>query len=245
MFISASLLLTLASNSPLTFQQQAQKQGLEVIQSHTAKPTAGGYLLTMLVRQAGRMYNVNCDYNQSNQIVQIYNAPIDIRGIKAACHHQGNDQLLTVLAVNNPQLIPGGYRTTMVVRQKGNPVPVNCIYASSGEVTVGKDNTDRLVGTEWQLVDNPQISLVFPQVGRLAGFGGCNRYFGSFTLQGSQLQIRGVASTKKACIPEVMRQEDNYFRSLSQATTLQLEGEKLTIAVPAAPPLVFQKNRQP
>ena len=80
-----------------------------------------------------------------------------------------------------------------------------------------------LPGTEWRLVDldgsaefdaslAPQ--LTFADDGTLAGFAGCNTYNGSFTLDGSTIDIGPLATTKMACAPPGSDIEAAYLPAL-------------------------------
>ena len=96
-----------------------------------------------------------------------------------------------------------------------------------------------LHGTTWRLVDlsgKPALSdvsatLSFPELGRLAGTGSCNRFFGSVKLTGDAMEIAGVGSTKMACPEPIMGQERTYLEALQAATRYAIEGNTLSIWV--------------
>ena len=68
------------------------------------------------------------------------------------------------------------------------------------------------------------------QAGRLSGSGGCNRYFGSYTLTADRLQIGSMASTRMMCDPVRMEQEDRFFQALLTAERCELsQGELLIV----------------
>jgi heat shock protein HslJ len=81
-----------------------------------------------------------------------------------------------------------------------------------------------LVGTPWRLedldrkgiIDRSRITLVLGADGRLAGHAGCNRYFGSYTLESGTLRIdERIGSTRMACAAEsLMYQEQRFFELL-------------------------------
>jgi heat shock protein HslJ len=62
--------------------------------------------------------------------------------------------------------------------------------------------------SEWQLVDlagtpivpGSKPTLAFPDVGRLAGDGFCNRFTGSVNVAGDILKMGALASTRMACL---------------------------------------------
>ncbi len=65
--------------------------------------------------------------------------------------------------------------------------------------------------------------------GRVSGSGGCNRYNGSYTTNGSQLKIGPLASTFKACEEATMQQETNFLKAMQAATRYQVNNDGLQI----------------
>jgi heat shock protein HslJ len=65
--------------------------------------------------------------------------------------------------------------------------------------------------------------------GRVGGNGGCNRYGGSYTLDGSNLTIGPLMSTMMACEPARMQQEQALFSNLQAAATYAINGTTLEI----------------
>lgn len=98
--------------------------------------------------------------------------------------------------------------------------------------------TTALDGTEWQLVtlneqaplEGTAITATFAQ-GQVAGFSGCNSYFGSYTLRGSALQFQGLGMTEMACFdPEgVMEQEQTFLRTLGEVASYHLADDQLIL----------------
>ena len=129
---------------------------------------------------------------------------------------------------------------------EGNAKPYNCrtreawtpekkAYCAQND-TMEQDLSQQLVGSQWLLedlgdkgvLDRLQTTLQF-EADRLGGFGGCNRYFGSYQIKGKTLNIGPLGSTRKACLPAVMDQENRFFEALSQAEQLRVEGPYLLI----------------
>jgi len=95
-----------------------------------------------------------------------------------------------------------------------------------------------LVGTEWVLADlagtpaiaNSKASLAFPESGRVAGNGSCNRFTGSVTVSGDTLKFGPLASTRMACMDGgVSQQEDAYLKALGNATRYEYRDPNLLI----------------
>lgn len=83
-----------------------------------------------------------------------------------------------------------------------------------------------LAGTEWGLAGDERF-VAFKTGGEVVGSGGCNSFFGSFEQSGDALTFGPMASTKKACPPEVMASERDWLDMLGQvrrveATRLEL-----------------------
>ena len=64
--------------------------------------------------------------------------------------------------------------------------------------------------------------------GQLNGNGGCNRYFGSYAIDGSQLDISAIGATEMAC-PGLMQQEQEYFDLLQNAESFTSKDHTLII----------------
>jgi len=72
-----------------------------------------------------------------------------------------------------------------------------------------------LAGSEWGFAGGDDQYIQFRD-GRAAGHSGCNRFTGSYTLEGESLKFGPLASTKMACTPEHMEQERAWFQMLEQ-----------------------------
>lgn len=84
---------------------------------------------------------------------------------------------------------------------------------------------------ERPVIDNSPATIAFEEGGRFGGNAGCNRYFGSFTLDGAKLQIgKGTGSTKMMCAVEaLMEQEDRLLQVLPMAARVSLDNGLLLI----------------
>ncbi len=60
------------------------------------------------------------------------------------------------------------------------------------------------------------------------GFGGCNRFFGSYETAGSSLTLGALGATRMAC-PEGMDQEQELFTALGSITRYEIHGSKLML----------------
>jgi heat shock protein HslJ len=82
-----------------------------------------------------------------------------------------------------------------------------------------------LAGTEWLLedlggagvIDNVQATLTFPEAGKTAGNGSCNRFFGPAVITESTIKLGPLGSTRMSCPEAVMNQETKYLDALQAA----------------------------
>lgn len=107
-----------------------------------------------------------------------------------------------------------------------------------------------LQGSQWLLediagrgvIDRLQSTLGFPQAGQLGGSGGCNRFMGPVRVAEGRLTIGPLVTTRMACEPAAMTQEQRYLGVLGQATGIRQEGPWLLIDTPEGA-LKFTRQR--
>ena len=88
-----------------------------------------------------------------------------------------------------------------------------------------------LPGTSWQVEDIDQrgvidfsnVSLEFAEDGRIAGSTGCNRYFGSASIEGSSIGFSELGSTRRACAEALMNQEQRFLAALGEITSYRMD----------------------
>jgi heat shock protein HslJ len=66
-----------------------------------------------------------------------------------------------------------------------------------------------------------RLTLMF-QDGQVFGSSGCNRFHGSFTVEGNALTIQPLATTRMACTDALILQEQEFLRALQTATTWEI-----------------------
>ncbi len=99
--------------------------------------------------------------------------------------------------------------------------------------------TAELVGTRWTLedlggagvIDEARATIEFPEPGKVAGSGSCNRFFGTVAIDGNAIAISPLGTTRMACAEAVAMQEVNYMRALQSAERYVLQGTALLIYV--------------
>jgi heat shock protein HslJ len=107
---------------------------------------------------------------------------------------------------------------------------------------------ETLWGTEWRLemlggepvLATAPATLAFPEAGRVAGRGTCNRFFGAVSLSGERVRFDQMGATRMACQPDAMEQESRYLAALLQAQRMERQGDTLTLNLAGGgPPLRF------
>ena len=89
-------------------------------------------------------------------------------------------------------------------------------------LTMGAD----LAGSEWrpsfmsatELPAGIKMQVEFQPDGRITGSGGCNRFFGGYTISGNHIKIGPLASTRKGC-PGLIKVEATFFATLQAASS--------------------------
>jgi heat shock protein HslJ len=139
-------------------------------------------------------------------------------------------------------------------RIKNPPMDASSFNLTLIEILEKTDVTDDLelkdlANKEWKLeflrqkkvevgIEKQVPTLEFDMNGKVKGFGGCNNFFGSFTLDGRIIKIGEIGSTRKHCEGE-MELENSYFEVLGiEARALFSEG-KLVLTGDAGNQMIF------
>jgi len=134
--------------------------------------------------------------------------------------------------------------TAYPVITQGNPTEVDLwlvrVSDRAEEATSGSaaaPSPSELWGTAWRLedlggagvLDRVQATLEFPEAGRAAGSGSCNRFFGAVQISGESITFGSLGSTQMACTEAVGTQEGKYLKALRDAERFGLDGPALLI----------------
>jgi heat shock protein HslJ len=114
--------------------------------------------------------------------------------------------------------------------------------ALAASFTRAPASSDALPGSAWIVVgyNNGKQAVVstmagtdltanFGTDGMLSGNSGCNTYSASYKTEGDKITIGPAATTRMACEPAVMDQEQQYLAALSTAATYRIDGSKLEL----------------
>ena len=95
------------------------------------------------------------------------------------------------------------------------------------------NQTATLPGSAWQvttfagqtpLADHP-ITFEFDNEGNIAGDGSCNRFGGTCAIEGNTIKVGPLRSTRRACEPEIMQQEQKFLVLLGAVTSWESDAD--------------------
>lgn len=92
-------------------------------------------------------------------------------------------------------------------------------------------NAADLAGSEWGIEKPVEQFIKFSGDKQVSGHAGCNRFFGSYTLDKSKgtITIGPLASTKKACEKSVMDAEWEFLKKLENSKTFKRKSRNLEL----------------
>ena len=73
---------------------------------------------------------------------------------------------------------------------------------------------------EMSLAADSSLYVQFETGGELGGYAGCNRFFGSYQLNGNTIKIESLGLPRMACPPQIMSFEISFIEALQSATTV-------------------------
>lgn len=78
------------------------------------------------------------------------------------------------------------------------------------------------------IIDSAHITLQIDDDG-ISGSTGCNRYFGAVAIAGSAFVADAIGSTRMACAPALMQQEQRFVQALQAVRRFELSGDFLLL----------------
>lgn len=130
-------------------------------------------------------------------------------------------------------------------------------YPETVELTVNQETltgcggapADLLTGRTWVvediagagIIDASRVTLGFGTDGRVAGSGGCNRWFAGYDLTGEGLTIGQAGSTMMACPDALMAQERRFFEALGQVTGFDIDETGALVLMAAGLPVLLAR----
>ncbi|NOQ46617.1 MAG: META domain-containing protein [Desulfobulbaceae bacterium] len=131
-----------------------------------------------------------------------------------------------------PKMEGVGEQEVVVVDRFDKIIPNKGCAGSEGKIG--------LIGTHWKLIqlsgDPVKIEkgrkepffLLQAKDNNLLGFGGCNRFFGTYLIKGEVFVFNKMASTRMAC-PSGMAVENLFLKALGKTEAYRIEDDLLTL----------------
>lgn len=82
---------------------------------------------------------------------------------------------------------------------------------------------------EMKLDEDTGLYLQFETDGKLGGYAGCNRFFGSFELSDNAIHIEPLGITRMACASQIMSFEISFIEALQSATTVARANNRIAL----------------
>lgn len=73
------------------------------------------------------------------------------------------------------------------------------------------------------VIDNSMVTMLFEEENRIAGSTGCNQYTASLTSENKTFQVATVASTRRACVAAMAKQEQRFLAAINDAVRYEIE----------------------
>jgi putative lipoprotein len=93
---------------------------------------------------------------------------------------------------------------------------------------------ERLIGPSWRAVaiqggvtGSAQSTIRIAPGGKVTGSGGCNRLFGTASIDSSGIAFSQMGTTRMACDGSVMAQESKFLGALAATRAFRFEGAQL------------------
>ncbi|HXW98520.1 MAG TPA: META domain-containing protein [Methanomicrobiales archaeon] len=107
--------------------------------------------------------------------------------------------------------------------------------SGSAQLTAGKWVLDSMAsgtGGVTSVLVGTQVDAAFASDGTLSGSGGCNLYFGRYTVSGTSLSVGAVVATKKSCATPagIMDQEQAFLSDLGRVAGYSIDGNELVLS---------------
>ena len=99
-------------------------------------------------------------------------------------------------------------------------------------------SSDLLGGRRDERISGTELTTLFSDDGSVSGSGGCNRFSGTYAVDGDSLTLSPLASTKMACADHVMAQEGVFFDGMAEVASFAIEGTQLTLSDGSGAPLL-------
>ena len=126
---------------------------------------------------------------------------------------------------------------------------LSACQTGSGAAT-SPDHELPATGTHWRLASglsvkvpaDVRVTLSMGDALAISGSSGCNRYNGSFVVDGNETTVSPLAATKRACVGPGRDVESAFFTAMSSVKQVSVDGDKLVMQLAAGGELVFHAD---
>ncbi len=118
------------------------------------------------------------------------------------------------------------------------------LVACSGMDKKEKSIQTEVIGKIYELegvIEGSTINITFDK-NQVAGSAGVNRYFAPYLIEGSNLSIKVVGTTRMMGPQELMAQESDFVKNLEKAEKIEMIGEQLVITSEGGKKLIFNER---
>jgi heat shock protein HslJ len=135
----------------------------------------------------------------------------------------------------------------------GMPYPETLAVAMGDQVLQGCGGLpEDLLRGEWlvesiagePVIGDSPLTLGFGADGRVAGSGGCNRWFAGYDLTGEGLRVGQAGATMMACPEPIMAQEQRFFATLAQVTGFDIDAAGGLVLLAMERPILIMRAVQ-
>ena len=79
------------------------------------------------------------------------------------------------------------------------------------------------------VLENSPAYMEFSEDNRISGNASCNRFFGKYTVSGSQMSIGEAGSTRMMCAGPLNEQENRFLSTLSRVESFAVDNGSLSL----------------
>jgi heat shock protein HslJ len=194
-------------------------------------PHPGRY--TLELRGDGR-YAIRADCNTGSGAYRMEASRISLSPgplTRAACGSDSLGDRFAALLGRVTGFLTGGDRLVLELDEGGGSMEFEAMRPIALEGTSwlvrGYNNSK---GGVVSVPGNATLHVTFTADGQVAGSSGCNQYTGGYQLDGKQIGLGHIATTRKMCQGEdVMQRESAFLNALATAATWDVRGERLQL----------------
>lgn len=100
---------------------------------------------------------------------------------------------------------------------------------SPGTSAADAANSASLIDGDWRPAASEQAFVRFLSDGKVNGFAGCNRFFGSYVATDKTIEIGPLGSTRMACDQAIMAAENEFLAAIQSATRYRTGADQLIL----------------